>query len=155
MIEAICISPTRGTRKSPVSEATLQSDHGLVGDAHAGPSHRQVSLLALSDIETMRARGATLPPGAFGENLIVSACDLSPLGIGSRLRLGAGAELIVTQRGKECHTRCDIYFLTGDCIMPRRGIFCRVSKGGVVVAGDAIEVVETRALEPPFPPYRD
>lgn len=140
-VVAICISPERGTRKHPVLEATLRRDHGLLGDAHAGSGHRQVSLLSRGDIEAMAAKGATLTPGAFGENVIVSNCDLTALGVGSRLRLGE-AELIVTQRGKVCHTRCEIYHQTGDCIMPRRGIFCSILKGGALSIGDKIEILE-------------
>ncbi len=137
----VCISPRKGTVKSPVPRAELQENYGLRDDAHAGPWHRQVSLLDDADIETMRAKGLALQPGAFGENLVTGGLDLGQLGIGTRLRVDQ-AELEITQIGKVCHSRCAIYFRTGDCIMPRDGIFARVLGGGGVGPGSEIEVVE-------------
>ena len=142
----VCIAANKGTAKDAVPQAVLRADHGLEGDAHAGPGHRQVSLLAESDIETMRARGLALQPGAFGENLVVRGVDLSAFGIGTRLRIGA-AELEITQIGKVCHTRCAIYDSAGDCIMPRAGVFARVTRGGEVTPGAAIEVVSEVSRE--------
>jgi molybdenum cofactor synthesis domain-containing protein len=118
----------------------LVADHGLDGDAHAGPWHRQVSLLSLSDIDDMRDRGLELEPGDFGENLVVDGSELDRLGIGSRLSV-ADAELEITQIGKACHSRCAIYFQTGDCIMPRNGVFARVVRGGEVRPGGSIRVL--------------
>jgi MOSC domain-containing protein YiiM len=46
----------------------------------------------------------------------------------------------VTQIGKECHTRCAIYYQAGDCVMPKEGIFARVVRGGMVRPQDAIAV---------------
>ncbi|HSW50207.1 MAG TPA: molybdopterin-binding protein, partial [Bryobacteraceae bacterium] len=143
-VEAICTGVKKGERKSPQSRATFVAGHGIEGDGHAGPGHRQISILAAEDIETMRRNG--LPDLAFGdfaENVVVAGVDLSALGLGSRLRLGAEAELGVTQLGKECHSRCAIYYQAGDCIMPRLGIFARVLRGGTVATGEAAEIVET------------
>jgi molybdopterin adenylyltransferase len=137
----VCISDKRGTIKRSVSKAALREDHGVVGDAHAGGWHRQVSLLDDADIEAMRAKGLDLQPGAFGENLIVRGLDLSELGIGSRLKVGR-AELELTQVGKVCHEPCAIGERTGDCIMPRAGIFARVLRGGEVKRETPIEVIE-------------
>lgn len=136
---AVCVAPAKGERKRAVDRALLVADHGLDGDAHAGPWHRQVSLLAVSDIEDMRARGLELAHGDFGENLVVEGCGLGTLGIGSRLAV-AEAELELTQIGKTCHSRCAIYFQTGDCIMPRDGVFARVVRGGEVWPGASIRV---------------
>jgi molybdenum cofactor synthesis domain-containing protein len=113
----------------------------MQGDAHAGDWHRQVSLLAAVDIESMRAKGLKLKPGAFGENLVIDGLDANELGIGSRLRVGP-VLLELTQIGKVCHTRCAIYYTTGDCIMPRLGLFARVLEGGEVKAGMSVEIVE-------------
>jgi MOSC domain-containing protein YiiM len=49
-------------------------------------------------------------------------------------------EAKVSQIGKECHTRCAIYYLAGDCEMPKEGIFVKVLKGGKIRLGDKIEV---------------
>ncbi|HSW50599.1 MAG TPA: MOSC domain-containing protein, partial [Bryobacteraceae bacterium] len=142
-VEVICISVRKGQKKKPVESARLLANHGFEGDAHAGAWHRQVSLLAHEDIEEVRAGGIPgLQAGDFAENLIVSGIDLSALGLGSLLRLGAEAELRVTQLGKICHQRCAIYDQTGDCIMPRLGLFARVVRGGMVEPGMPVEVVE-------------
>jgi molybdopterin adenylyltransferase len=142
-VEAICTGVKKGERKSPRPKVSFVAGHGIEGDGHAGPGHRQVSILAAEDIELMRQRG--LPDLAFGdfaENVVVAGVDLSALGLGSHLRLGTEAELGVTQLGKECHSRCAIYQKTGDCIMPRLGVFARVLQGGTVAAGDEVEVLE-------------
>jgi MOSC domain-containing protein YiiM len=129
-------------RKKNVGEGLLISEHGLRDDAHAGPWHRQVSLLAVESIDKMRAKGLDVGPGDFAENLTTGGIDLVSLPIGARLKIGREAVGEVTQIGKECHARCAIYQQAGDCVMPREGIFIRVLAGGAVKAGDAIEVVK-------------
>ncbi|MFH1417891.1 MAG: molybdopterin-binding protein [Planctomycetota bacterium] len=136
----VCVSRRKGTVKEAVREAVLREDHGLEGDAHAGDWHRQVSLLSHVDIKTMRAKGLDLEPGAFGENFVIDGLNLDELGIGTRLRSGP-VELEITQIGKVCHDRCAIYHRTGDCIMPRAGMFARVLRGGSVKCGSSIEVL--------------
>ena len=138
----VCVSGRKGTPKAAVEQVFLRRDHGLDGDAHAGPWHRQVSLLDSGDISVMKAKGLTLEPGAFGENLVISGLDTKHLGIGSRLLLGE-AEVEITQIGKVCHTRCAIYYQAGDCIMPRHGLFASVTRDGAVRAGSAAEVVHS------------
>jgi molybdopterin adenylyltransferase len=136
---AVCTSERKGTQKLPVvGAATLVRGHGLHGDAHAGNWHRQVSLLADEDIQKMRDLGLDLAYGAFGENVVTTGIDLLQLQIGRRVRVGESTVLQVTQHGKKCHTRCEIYKRAGDCIMPRQGIFARVVRGGAVSAGDVI-----------------
>ncbi len=141
-VEAICISENKGERKTPVESAAFRADSGIASDAHAGRWHRQVSLLAAEDIEAARRRGLPdLKPGDFAENVVLSGLDLGALGLGTELRLGAEVTLSVTQIGKVCHTPCRVYHLTGDCIMPRLGLFARVTAGGEVRVGDAAEVI--------------
>lgn len=130
----ICISAKKGICKHEIPSANVVTEHGLEGDAHSGDWHRQVSLLAHNDIEFMRSKGLTLTPGAFGENFVVDGLDTNELGVGSRLRIGP-LLMELTQVGKVCHTRCAIYYKTGDCIMPRTGVFARVVEGGAVNPG--------------------
>jgi molybdenum cofactor synthesis domain-containing protein len=139
VVRHICVSSDKGTLKQVVQRAVLRTEHGLEGDAHAGPGHRQVSLLDERDIDAMRAKGLDLEPGAFGENLVTAGSELGDLGIGTRLRVGE-AELEITQIGKVCHDRCEIYRRAGDCIMPRVGVFTRVIRGGAVAPGSSIDV---------------
>ena len=137
-VKAVCISERKGVVKTPVTGARLVADHGLVGDAHAGPGGRQISLLAAESIARVRAALPELADGAFAENIVTAGVALGSARVGDRIRVGA-AVLEVTQIGKECHNACAIKQATGDCIMPREGIFCRVITGGAVAPGDAVE----------------
>jgi MOSC domain-containing protein YiiM len=137
---AVCISEKKGERKKPVETVELREDHGIVGDAHAGDWHRQVSLLAQESIDKMRALGLDVSAGDFAENITTVGIDLVSLPIGSRLQIGE-ALLEVTQIGKECHTRCAIFYQAGDCVMPKEGIFVKVMVGAAVRPGDEIKTL--------------
>ena len=137
-IKAICISEKKGERKRPVSSVELRPDHGIVGDAHAGRWPRQVSLLPAESIEKMRRRIPELSDGDFAENIVTTGVDLARIDIGDRLQAGGGVVLEVTQIGKVCHNTCAIQQQTGECIMPREGVFCRVVTGGALRPGDPI-----------------
>lgn len=139
-VKAVCLSKNKGERKTPVLEAELLINHGIVGDAHAGDWHRQVSLLAQESIEKMQRLGLDVDAGDFAENITTIGLDLVSLPIGTRLGLG-DAILEVTQIGKECHNRCAIYYQAGDCVMPKEGIFGRVLVGGVIKPDDVLEVI--------------
>ena len=139
-VVAVCISINKGERKTPVAQVKLQENHGIVGDAHAGEWHRQVSLLALESIEKMQRMGLDVDAGDFAENITTRGIDLPSLPIGTRLTVG-DVLIEVTQIGKECHTRCAIYHQAGDCVMPKEGIFARVLRGGMVKPGDRVEVL--------------
>ena len=139
-IKAISVSKERGTQKTNVPGAELKADFGIIGDAHSGNWHRQVSLLGIESIDKMIAKGAKVTPGNFAENITTEGIDLCALEIGSKLKLGSGVELEITQFGKECHSRCEIFEQIGDCIMPREGIFARVLKSGSISVGDTIEI---------------
>jgi MOSC domain-containing protein YiiM len=141
-IKAISVSTEKGTQKTNVPQAELKVDCGIVGDAHAGKWHRQVSLLAFESIEKMVAMGADVSPGNFAENITTEGIDLLGLSMGGKLRLGDSAVVEITQFGKECHSGCEIFQQVGDCIMPREGIFARVVTPGRIRVGDAIEVLD-------------
>lgn len=138
---AVCLSKTKGTHKDPVPQARILKGRGIQGDAHAGPWHRQVSLLADESVAAMRAKGIQARPGLFAENLLTRGINLVQLPIGTRLRIGGQVLLKVTQIGKTCHERCAIYYQAGDCVMPREGIFAEVLSGGCVKPGDPIVVL--------------
>lgn len=139
-ILAVCTSERKGTSKENVGRGLLRPDWGLEGDAHAGPWHRQVSLLAWESIERMRARGLEVREGSFAENITTQGLQLHTLPVGTRIRLGT-ALVEVTQIGKLCHTKCAVFQTVGDCVMPREGIFARVLEGGEVAVGDQAEVL--------------
>ena len=139
-VVAVCVSESKGTPKTDVGEGILLPGLGIDGDAHAGFAHRQVSLLAVEDIETMKEKLPDLVPGSFAENITVEGFDLSSLSIGDRISVGE-ALLELSQIGKECHTRCAVYHKTGDCIMPKKGLFFKVIEGGRIASGDKVDMV--------------
>lgn len=142
---SVNISERRGTIKTPVPEIQLRLRHGIVGDAHAGDWHRQISLLAQESVDTMRAAAAIpLPEGVFAENINTLGIDLKHLPIGTHLRIGE-TEVEVTQIGKECHNDCEIKRQVGRCVMPTEGIFAIVVREGTVRPGDEIEILEAKA----------
>jgi len=134
---AVCVSSAKGQRKTPAESVLVQENHGIVGDAHAGEWHRQISLLAQESIDKMRALGLDVTTGDFAENITTNGIDLVSLPIGSRLQVGQTV-LEVTQIGKECHNRCAIYHQAGDCVMPKEGIFARVITGGTIRPVDMV-----------------
>ena len=140
-IVSINISDKKGVRKKPVKEAILKTDFGIEGDAHASSKwHRQVSLLALESIKKMQDKGLKVNPGDFAENITTEGIDLLKLPVGTKMIIGNNIEVEVSQIGKVCHTRCEIYNQAGDCVMPKEGIFVKVLKGGKVKQGDEIVV---------------
>jgi cyclic pyranopterin phosphate synthase len=138
---AVCVSEKKGVQKHPVEALELRVGQGIVGDAHGGNWHRQVSLLAEESVDSMRAQGLELPPGAFAENILTRGLDLKTLPVGTVLRAGT-ALLAVTQIGKECHNDCAIKRTAGRCVMPTDGIFTVVLQNGTVKPGDSVEIME-------------
>jgi len=141
-ILAVSISEKKGVKKDNIPEGLLIENFGLKDDAHAGDWHRQVSLLAMESIEKVRKAGLDVGPGDFAENITTVGIDLVNLPIGTRLKIGNSALVEVTQIGKECHTRCAIYRQTGDCVMPKEGIFAKVLNGGKIKKGDSIARID-------------
>lgn len=138
-VEAVCLSHKKGIVKKEQQQVEMRENWGIEGDAHAGDWHRQVSLLAGESIDNVKEILPTLKNGAFAENIITRGINLTTLQVGDRLQVGDQVVLEITQIGKECHNSgCAIKKATGDCIMPREGIFSRVIKGGVIVKDDAI-----------------
>ena len=141
-VEAVCLSLKKGIVKKEQGKVILRENWGIEGDAHAGDWHRQVSLLAGESIDNVKEILPTLKNGAFAENIITRGIDLTSLTIGERLQIGDEVVLEITQIGKECHNSgCAIKKATGDCIMPREGIFSRVIQGGEIAKDLTITVV--------------
>ncbi len=140
-IISVNVSEGKGEKKHNVGTCRLLKDKGLMGDAHAGFMHRQVSLLARESIDKIRAKGLDVNAGDFAENLTTEGIVLHELPVGTSLKTTGGVLLRVTQIGKECHTRCNIFQTVGDCVMPREGIFAEVLTEGDVSVGDELEVV--------------
>ena len=140
-VTSVNISARKGEQKHPVPRIQLKLRHGIVGDAHAGDWHRQISLLAQESVDQMRAASPVpLPPGVFAENITTRGLELKTLPVGTRLRIGETV-VEITQIGKECHSDCAVKQAVGRCVMPTEGIFAVVVKEGAVRAGDEIEVL--------------
>jgi len=140
-VVAINISEAKGEPKNSIDKGYFQINSGLQGDAHAGDWHRQVSLLGMESINKIKKIGLfDLETGSFAENLTTEGITLFELPIGTTLKIGETL-MEVTQIGKECHMGCAIREKTGDCVMPREGIFTKIIRAGWIKPGDEIEIV--------------
>lgn len=141
-ILAVCISEAKRIQKHPVPQIELKENWGIVGDAHAGDWHRQVSLLSQESVDKLQRQiTLQLKPGDFAENILIEGMTLYTLPVGTKLHIGT-ALAEVTQIGKACHMDCAIRQAAGDCVMPREGIFVRILKAGVAKAGDEVIVIQ-------------
>lgn len=139
-ILAVCISEKKGEQKHAVESIKLKADWGIIGDAHAGNWHRQVSLLAVESVERLeKITGMKFPAGAFAENILTQGIKLHDLPVGKKMRIGS-ALCEITQIGKECHNDCAIRKAAGDCVMPREGIFVKVIEDGEAKCDDIISL---------------
>ena len=141
-IVSISVSKKKGTIKQCVDQAELMQNHGIRGDAHAGDWHRQLSFLAAESIDAVSTEAFVLQFGDFAENIATTGIDWKSQKIGQRVRLGKSALVEITQIGKECHKKCAIFYRTGDCIMPREGVFGKILTGGTIRVGDEITLLE-------------
>ncbi len=130
-IKSVNISTVKGVVKTPVSEIKLLENFGIENDAHAGNWHRQISLLALEDIETMQNKGLQLHAGDFAENITTVGIKLDLLPIGTKIKIDESV-IEITQIGKKCHHDCAIFKTIGDCVMPKKGVFAKVLKAGII-----------------------
>lgn len=137
-VVSIAISKKKGTSKKTVKEALIIEDHGIQNDAHAGNWHRQVSFLAQESISFARDKGLEVDFGDFAENIATYGIDWHKVKLGAKVFIGKDVIVEITQIGKICHNPCSIYYKTGNCIMPKEGVFGRVIKGGKIRLGDRI-----------------
>ena len=143
VVKSVNVSPKKGMRKAPVADGVIRlvADYGVAEDAHAGDWHRQVSFLAEESIQVARDHGLDVGYGDFAENITTAGINVKQMPLGTLLRVGT-ATVEVSQIGKVCHTRCAIYYLAGDCIFPREGIFGWVVEPGEVRVGDEVRVLK-------------
>ena len=141
-ILAVNISQKKGEKKKNINCGLFLENLGLENDAHAEPGIRQVSLLAKESIEKIKAKGLDVQYGDFAENLTTEGIDLPSFPVGTKLKIVNNVLLEVSQIGKVCHNRCNIFYTVGDCVMPREGIFAKVLVGGEIKVNDMIEINE-------------
>lgn len=140
-IVSIAVSQKKGTAKTCVGRVQLIENHGIEGDAHAGDWHRQISFLAAESIWKAETEDVTLNFGDFAENIATTGVDWKSLPVGQQVGLGGEALVEITQIGKECHKKCAIFYRTGDCIMPKEGVFAKILRGGPIKTGDAVKLI--------------
>lgn len=138
---AVCVSEEKGQKKNNIYEGTFIAGRGLEQDAHAGEWHRQISLLAVESIKKMQGKGLDIGSGDLAENITTQGIDLLTLPVGSRVKIGEEVLLRVTQIGKKCHGKCEVYNKIGYCVMPKEGIFAEVLVGGCAKVEDEIIIV--------------
>jgi len=141
-IVSIAISKKKGTTKKCIDQAELIENHGIKEDAHAGDWHRQLSFLSAESIEKVSTEEFKLNFGDFAENVATTGIDWKSQKVGQRVTLGKNALVEITQIGKECHKKCAIYYRTGDCIMPKEGVFAKILKVGMIKVGDNISLID-------------
>lgn len=137
---AVNISQNKGEKKNNVVCGLFLENLGLENDAHAETGIRQVSLLSKESIDKIREKGININHGDFAENLTIEGIDLPSLPLGTRLKVGKKVLLEVSQIGKVCHNRCNIFYTVGDCVMPKEGIFAKVLVGGIIKVDDRVEI---------------
>lgn len=140
-IVSIAVSRKKGTTKTCIDQVQLIENHGIEGDAHAGDWHRQLSFLAAESIENAGTEDFKLTYGDFAENIATTGIDWKSQPVGQKVRLGKEALVEITQIGKKCHKKCAIFYRTGDCIMPKEGVFARIIKGGTIKTGDPVALI--------------
>ncbi|KUO52214.1 MAG: hypothetical protein APF76_04020 [Desulfitibacter sp. BRH_c19] len=141
IIYAISVSPERGQLKKEVSEANIIEDYGIEKDGHAGKWGRQVTCLNWESVQMAnKEHKLNAGPGDFAENILIAGLDLSRLTVGSKIRLAIDAVLQVTQIGKEDHPSI-VSKTFGVSLLPSKGLFCKVIKGGKIKKGDSVELI--------------
>jgi MOSC domain-containing protein YiiM len=141
-VYSISVSPHRGELKKEVPEAVFIEGMGIENDGHAGDWGRQVTCLSFESLQRVNMeKGLKMGPGDFAENVLIEGLDLSPLGPGSKIRLGDDVILEVTQVGKEDHPSI-VTRTFGVSLLPKEGLFCVVVTGGKVKKGDKAAVLE-------------
>ena len=138
---SVNMSKNKGTKKINMGSGEFIEDYGMRGDAHAGNSHRQVSLLAKESIDKMKESGvSSIQYGDFAENITTKGIELHKLNVGTKLLINE-VVLEVSQIGKKCHQKCEIFREVGKCIMPTEGVFAKIISGGMVEVGDEIKKI--------------
>ncbi len=169
-VAAVHVGPVHGFSKSSVEAIHLTAGVGVDGDAHAGPTvrHRsrvaldpnqpnlrQVHLIAGELHDELAAGGFVVGAGDIGENITTRGIDLLALATGTTLRLGTDALIAITGLRNPC-VQLDRFsgglraaVLDRDdagALVRRAGVMAVVLQSGSVSAGDPIAV-----SPPPLP----
>jgi MOSC domain-containing protein YiiM len=171
VVESVHRNEVHALGKPACAEIRLLAGFGVEGDTHAGatvqhrsrvardptqPNLRQVHLIAAELHDELRGRGFAVGPGAMGENVTTRGVDLLALPVGTRLRLGATAVVVLTGLRNPCRQLDGLQpglmaavldRAVDGALVRRAGAMAVVLEGGVIRPGDPI-----RAAVPPGPP---
>jgi MOSC domain-containing protein YiiM len=123
-----------------LAESRALQDVGLEGCAHARPQGKRQVLLM--DRETLEVFG--LAPGIVRENVTTEGLDVNGLAIGQRLQIGE-VELVVSVVCDPCEQIEALRPGLQTAMQGKRGMLCKVARGGVLRRGD--EIVVKKGLE--------
>jgi MOSC domain-containing protein YiiM len=138
---SIFIGSQKGASKTSVPSAELIPDHGVSGDHHAGTKpHRQISLFASETLQEIQAAGIDVAAEELSTNLLTEGIAMDTLSAGTKLQIGA-ALIEISEARKPCGSLTKIDKRLPKATYLRCGQFARVITGGVIHAGDAIEIL--------------
>ena len=130
-------APTRRAAMEELLEANALENVGLEGCAHARPQgKRQVLLMDRETLEMFE-----LVPGIARENVTTEGLDVNGLAIGQRLQIG-DVELQVSMVCDPCEQIEALRPGLQAAMQGRRGMLCKVVRGGLLRRGDEIVVVQ-------------
>ncbi len=138
-----------GIYKRPVAAPVQATYNGLAGDEvsdkeNHGGRDQAVYVFGTPDYDWWsKELGHELSPGTFGENLTIAGLESATMGIGDRLKINS-VVLEVTAPRIPCATLAarmrDPLFVKRFRWAERPGVYCRVLRGGVLQAGDRVEL---------------
>lgn len=138
---AIYIGSQKGASKAAIASAELIPEHGISGDHHAGTKpHRQISLFANEILQEIHAAGIDVAAEELSTNLLTAGIAIDTLSAGTKLKIGA-AIIELSEARKPCGALTKIDKRLPKATYLRCGQFGRVLTGGVIHAGDAIEIL--------------
>lgn len=129
-------APKKRAPMEELSEAVVVTELGLEGCAHARPAGKRQILLI--DEETLRE--FQLRPGIVRENMTTEGLDVNGLAVGQKLRMGE-VELQVALVCDPCEQIEALRPGLGAAMQGKRGMLCRVTRGGRLKVGDEIELM--------------
>jgi len=135
-------APKRREPMEELQEARAVEDVGLQGCAHARPQGKRQVLLM--DQETLDA--FELTPGIVRENVTTRGLDVNGLAIGQKLHIGE-VELQVSAVCDPCEQIEALRPGLQAAMQGRRGMLCKVVRGGLLKSGDEIVVIERTAAQ--------
>ncbi|MEP7286363.1 MAG: MOSC domain-containing protein [Chloroflexota bacterium] len=130
-----------GYLRKPIAEVNLLEGYGIDGDRKGGNPKRNLNVMDEITLAELEAEGYPNTPGALGENIILGGVDLRDLPVGTLLRLGDEAVIVLGKPRDPCEQLTPIDDRMPVSVDGRVGIMCQVVKSGHIKVGDLVEIV--------------